>query len=74
MMMMNINSISYFKFLFTLNYGIQFSIFGQKKLSTKFIGIVLWHINPCWLFNTESNLYRYQIYIVMWCPIEKIEI
>ena len=26
-------------------------------------GLVLWHINHCWLFNSKSSLYIYMKYI-----------
>ena len=37
----------------------QYGMTPEKHTSTGWFGLVLWYINPCWLFNAKSSLYKY---------------
>ena len=36
----------------------------NNKLSYGWFGLVLWHFNPCWLFNVKSSLYIHIKYMI----------
>ena len=40
-----------------------FSFYAQKRSKTLF-GLVLWHINHCWLFNVKSCCYIYEVHTI----------